>query len=35
MEELYFIKDEHVVSQGEIGDAFFIIFDGTCEVEMD
>lgn len=35
LEEMYFIKGENVVTQGETGNVFYIIFKGACHVITD
>eukprot|EP00746_Dinoflagellata_sp_MGD_P009408 gnl/MRDRNA2_/MRDRNA2_119126_c0_seq1.p1 gnl/MRDRNA2_/MRDRNA2_119126_c0~~gnl/MRDRNA2_/MRDRNA2_119126_c0_seq1.p1 ORF type:complete len:997 (-),score=207.36 gnl/MRDRNA2_/MRDRNA2_119126_c0_seq1:83-3073(-) len=35
LEEMYFIKGETVVTQGDLGQSFYIIFNGTCNVVID
>merc|ERR1712178_137346 len=35
MEEMYFIKGEHVLTQNDVGDTFCLLFEGTCEVDVD
>jgi CRP-like cAMP-binding protein len=34
LEEVFFVKDEEVVTQGDEGDSFFMIFQGECEVRV-
>merc|ERR1719262_1512452 len=34
LEEVFFVKDEEVVTQGEEGDTFYMIFEGECEVRV-
>lgn len=35
LEEVHFLIDEEIVTQGESADGFFVIFDGECEVLKD
>mmetsp|Transcript_34524 Transcript_34524/g.64424 ORF Transcript_34524/g.64424 Transcript_34524/m.64424 type:complete len:1231 (-) Transcript_34524:65-3757(-) len=34
LEEVFFVKGEEVVRQGDEGDTFFVIFEGECEVKV-
>merc|ERR1719379_2981833 len=35
LEEVFFLQDEEIVRQGEVGDTFFVIFEGECSVMKD